>query len=62
MNEVYVVFGVNVKEIANGEVDIYKWPVKAYLSDKKALEHRNKANEAGEEGTDYFIYEIGLDD
>ena len=57
MNEVYVVFGENVQ----GE-DIYKWPVKAYLSDKKALEHRNKANEAGEEGTDYFIYEIELDD
>ena len=55
MNEVYVVFGENVQ----GE-DIYKWPVKAYLSDKKALEHRDKANEVGEEGTDYFIYEIEL--
>lgn len=60
MNEVYVVFGENVQ----GE-DIYKWPVKAYLSDKKALEHRDKANEQVEEmgvgDTDYFIYAIELD-
>ena len=55
MNEVYVVFGTNVQ----GE-DIYKWPVKAYLSDKKALQHRDEANKAGEEGTEYFIYEIEL--
>lgn len=56
MNKVYTVFGVNVQE-----EDIYKWPVKAYLSDKKALEHRDQANGGAEEGTEYFIYEIELD-